>query len=283
MSIISLSFRPLLVAAALSLASTLAMAATPIDTSINQTRPLAPDGRVVIDNLKGRIEVQAWDRAEVKVEGSLGKGVEALRIEGDSRRLTVKVKYPNSGGGLFRGNASEPSELRLMVPRRADLEIDSVSAGIDVKGIAAGELSIDTVSGNVVVVGAPRKVEVDSVSGDLSLTVNSGQVDLESVSGKIDLRGRLDGDVNLETVSGRITVTAHESAVRDLSASTVSGDIRIASALSHGGEMSLESVSGDLDLRLPATLSATVHAKSFSGKLAAPHATIERPRHGPGS
>ena len=40
-----------------------AFAATPI----NQSRPLDPRGRVEIENMKGTIEVRAWDRAEVKI------------------------------------------------------------------------------------------------------------------------------------------------------------------------------------------------------------------------
>ena len=42
------------------LLSSAGMAATPID----QTRPLDPTGRIDIENLKGRIQVRAWDRAE---------------------------------------------------------------------------------------------------------------------------------------------------------------------------------------------------------------------------
>ena len=115
-----------------------ALAATPI----NETRPLDARGHLSIENLKGRIDVRAWDRNEVKIEGSLGQGVEKLEISGDARRLSVKVKYPRSGGlGFFSGSdKSEPSQLRLMVPLQVDLDIDAVSADIDVSGIASGEM-----------------------------------------------------------------------------------------------------------------------------------------------
>ncbi|MHB8912991.1 MAG: hypothetical protein ACYC42_10185, partial [Lysobacter sp.] len=49
-------------------------------TVINQSRPLDPRGRIEIENLKGRIEVRAWDRTEVRITGSLGDGVEKLEI-----------------------------------------------------------------------------------------------------------------------------------------------------------------------------------------------------------
>lgn len=260
-------------------AATQALAATPI----NETRALDPDGRVEIENLKGLIEVRGWDRPEVKIEGSLGRGAEKLEIDGDRKRLVVRVKYPNRVGLFSRSDRSEPSELRLMVPLRAGLEIDSVSADIDVNGVAPPMLSIDSVSGDVTVAAAPREANIESVSGDQQLTLNSGRVRIESVSGDVQLRGRLDGEVTMETVSGRIGLDVLGSGVRELSAATVSGDMRIATALATSGRIALESVSADLTLRLPRALSATVRGESFSGDLVAPGARIEKPRHGPGS
>jgi hypothetical protein len=275
---------PALIIAGLLTAPTLwsgARAATPI----NETRPLAARGHLSVDNLKGSIEVKAWDRNEVKIEGSLGQGVEKLEILGDAQHLSVKVKYPKSGGlGFFSGSdKSEPSQLRLMVPLQANLEVDAVSADIDVSGLASGELSIDSVSGNINVVGAPGEATIDSVSGDLRLILNSANVSTESVSGDIDLRGRLAGDVRVETVSGDIDVSGHQSSVKKFSGTTVSGDIRVGTALAGGGRIGLESVSGNLTLRMPANLSAQVLGKSFSGDLQAPDVKIERPKHGPGS
>ncbi|WP_167285215.1 DUF4097 family beta strand repeat-containing protein [Marilutibacter alkalisoli] len=258
-----------------------ALAATPID----ETRPLDPRGRVEIDNLKGSIDVQAWDRNEVKITGTLGEGVEKLDVSGTPSRLKIKVQYPNRGKvGLFGGSdRAEPSQLLLMVPLRADLEIDSVSADIKVSGVAPSELSIDTVSGDVDVAGAPDSIDVDSVSGDITLVVNSRKADVETVSGDIRLRGRLDGEVSIETVSGDAEVRVLESSLRRLTGSTVSGDIDASTALAGNGRIKLETVSGDVDLRMPRNLSASVRGKSFSGSLRAPGADILRPRHGPGA
>lgn len=261
--------------------SSSAQAATPI----NETRALDARGHLSVENVKGRIEVRAWDRNEVKIEGSLGQGVEKLEILGDAQHLSVKVKYPKTGGlGFFSGSdRSEPSELRLMVPLKADLDVDAVSADVDVNGLASGELSIDSVSGDVSVVGAPREATIDSVSGDLKLILNSTKVSTESVSGDVDLRGRLAGEVHVETVSGDINVSGHESSVRKLSGNTVSGDLAVSTALAAGGRIGLESVSGNLTLRVPANLSAQVRGESFSGDLVAPDVQISRPKHGPGS
>ena len=133
---------------------------------INQTRPLDPRGHIEIDNLKGRIQVRAWDRNEVHITGSLGDGVEKLVVEGDGDHLVVRAEYPKHIGG-WRGDRTGPTDLLLQVPLRADLDIESVSADIDVDGVAPGDLSIDTVSGDVVAAAAPRNADINSVSGDL--------------------------------------------------------------------------------------------------------------------
>lgn len=264
----------LLLATALLAPSALAQSA------INETRPLDPRGRVDISNVKGRIEVRGWERNEVQVTGTLGRGVERLDIDGSRDQLSIEVRYPKSGG--WGGNKTGPTELVVMVPVRADLDIESVAADVHVNGVAPAELQISSVSGSVVAAAAPRKADVETVSGSATLTLNSEDVDVSTVSGSIVLRGRLNGDIDAETVSGRIEVVVNGERVRDLSASTVSGSAAVTTALAPSGEISMESVSGDLLLRLPKDVSAQVSGESFSGNLKATGVTIEK-RRGPGS
>lgn len=268
---------PSLLFVALLASSASAGAATPI----NETRTLDARGRIDIENIKGRIQVRGWDRPEVKIAGSLGEGVEKLVVEGDAQHLVVKVQYPKRGG--WGGGKTGSSDLQLTVPIRAEVDIESVSADVDVSGIASSKLSVDTVSGDVYVAAAPSEVDVESVSGDLRLTVNSGEVDAQSVSGNIVLRGRMNGNIQTETVSGNIDVVVNGEQVRELAAHTVSGSADVQTALSPKGEINLESVSGDLRLVLPKNVSAQVRGESFSGDLKAPGARIQKPQHGPGA
>ncbi len=262
---------PLAMLAALSIAP--ALTATPID----ETRPLDPRGSVEVSNLKGRIQVRAWDRDEVRITGSLGEGVERLQIEGDRRSLEVKVRYPRNS------NRAEPTTLILDVPQLAELDIEGVAVDIDVQGMAGRSLDIESVSGDVVAVGAPQQADISSVSGNLQLNLNSGKVDVESVSGNISLRGRISGEVAAETVSGDIRIDSRGEPVRRLDTSSVSGSASYVGGLAPGGRISAESVSGDIRLQLPRALSARVQGESFSGDLRAPEADIDRPKYGPGS
>ena len=234
----------------LSLLACLAAPAAWAATPINQTRPLDARGRVEIENLKGSIQVRVWDKNEVRISGNLGQGVEKLVIEGDREHLVVRVQYPKRTG-WSSDNKSEPTDLRLDVPQFADLEIESVSAEVDVVGTAASELEIDSVSGDVAVAGAPQQASIDSVSGELHLTLNSGDVNVETVSGDIQLRGRLDGEVHAETVSGTISIDSKGQRLHHISTSSVSGDADVHAALADGGTLKAESVSGEVLLMLP--------------------------------
>jgi DUF4097 and DUF4098 domain-containing protein YvlB len=252
-------------------------AATPID----QARPLDPRGRIEIENLKGRIQVRAWERNEVRITGTLGDGVEKLVVEGDRDHLVVRVQYPKHIGA-WRSDQTGPTDLQLQVPLQADLDIESVSADIDIDGVAPGDFDVNTVSGGVVVAAAPKRADINSVSGDLRLTLNTAEASAETVSGDIVLVGRLDGEVHAETVSGDITIDSRGQRLRRLSTGTVSGDAQARVGLVNGGEIKSETVSGDIRLRLPKTLSARVSGESFSGDLDAPGAKVRKEEFGPG-
>jgi hypothetical protein len=257
-----------------------AFAATPI----NQTRPLAADGRVHIENIQGRITVRTWAQPQVRITGSLGKGAEKLDISGDARSLDIEVKYPDHGGWNLWGSKSrniEPTILEITVPQRASLDIESVSALVDVQQMAGRKLEVSNVSGaTVVTASSPGEANFENVSGDTTLRLTSNKVLAESVSGDIKLQGGLAGDVQLESVSGNLQLVAQ--ALSRLQVSTVSGDARLQAGLKPGGRIKGETLSGELGLTLPAGTSARLHAESFSGDLSSPSGKVQREEHGPG-
>ena len=51
------------------------------DTTVNKTIDASDDGLVSISNVAGSIDVVAWSRSAVKVEGRLGDDVEELIFE----------------------------------------------------------------------------------------------------------------------------------------------------------------------------------------------------------
>ncbi|PZO08682.1 MAG: hypothetical protein DCF27_08060 [Lysobacteraceae bacterium] len=268
-------------AALLALASSPALAATPI----NQVRPLSATGNVSIDNVKGRIVVRAWDRAEVGITGSLGEGVEKLLVEGTADDLRIEVRYPSSGGSWFgwggKGSQGQASVIEVSVPTGAGVTVDSVSANVDVAGVAGRSLSVDTVSGDVVVRAArPAEASIDSVSGDLDLDLQTASIAVDTVSGDVRIRGRVTGVVDLETVSGDVELAAGQ--VERLSISSVSGDSRVKARLAPGGRITTDSVSGGLTLSLGRDTSARLRVETFSGDISSPVGAVKAEQYGPG-
>lgn len=266
---------------ALSLWAASALAATPVD----ETRPLDPDGRVTINNLKGRISVRTWDRAEVRVTGTLGEGVEKVAIDGSRGSLDIKVVYPNSGDGLFGWWGRErggPSEIEVTIPVKAEVSAQGVSADIDIRDVQGSRLSAQSVSGGIEATGAPGEASFQSVSGSVRSVLDGSSVSAETVSGGIDIEGRPGDRIEVESVSGDIRVTAGK--LRRFDASTVSGSLDMEiGALARGGRITAETLSGRLELMLPASTSATLSIETFSGSIRSDAGEVKKPRHGPGA
>lgn len=270
---------------ALVLATSLfAAASAHASTPIDETRPLDATAEVSLDNVKGKITVDVWDRPEIHIGGFLGEGVEGLEIEGDAAKLHVEVDYPEGGGGWFGlgGGSAGESELQVTLPAGVELSIDAVSAEVRVNGVAGRRLSIDGVSGDISVDSTAAEIEIDVVSGGLTVQARSSEVSLESVSGDIDLRGQVSNEISVESVSGSLRVESGTS-LHAVRAGVVSGDIELHTPLASGARVNAESLSGDLELVLPASTSARLSASSFTGKLRSDAGKVEKPEHGPGS
>ena len=258
-----------------------ALAATPI----NETRPLNATGEVSISNVKGRIVVRTWNRPEVRITGSLGKGAKKLEIDSNPESIDIDVKFPNNGSGWNlwgrNDNKVEPTLLEVTIPQRASLEIESVSADVDVQQMAGRKLSVSSVSAPIVVTASsPGEAEFENVSGDITLRITTPNVQVQTVSGEVKLGGGLTGNVEMETVSGNLSLMAQ--ALNKLKANTVSGDLDMKAALKPGGTINLESLSGDVDLHLPRGTGAKVHVESFSGDIRSPSGSVDEEEHGPG-
>ncbi|MEO6173142.1 MAG: DUF4097 family beta strand repeat-containing protein [Arenimonas sp.] len=276
------TFKPVLSAVALTalLVPLSALAATPI----NQIRALNADGEVRVENVSGLIKIRVWNQAKVQITGSLGEGAEKLVVEGDARSLLVKVKYPESKGWFNWGGGvhiKEPSNLILMVPIKAALALEAVSADIDVQGSAAPRMSIDSVSGNSSVLASTvGKLSVESVSGNVVLKLTSPQVSVNTVSGDVKMLGHLNNRVDVETVSGNIDLET--PVLNQLHFNTVSGDGRFHTSLANDGRIEMDSVSGTLLLGLPKTSSVQLKLESFSGDISSAIGKVVKEEYGPG-
>lgn len=252
---------------------------------VDERRSVAADAQIELGNVRGRLDIQGWERNEIEITGSLGEGVKGLIIEGDERRLSVRVDYPRNGGGgwfgWWGGGQAGDSSLSIKLPQGASLDVESVSASVEVSAVEGARMSLNSVSGDIGMRGSPGRLEVSTVSGAQRLDSASADIRMETVSGQIRLSGAAPQSLGAESVSGDIELQL-EVAQGSVSAETVSGDVRL-TASRLAGQIRVESMSGSVDLRLPGSSSARLQASSFSGAIDSDAGEVERRRYGPGA
>src|SRR5262245_41709501 len=82
-------------------------------------RKVAADanGEVIISNVSGTIDVRGWDRNEVQVTGTVGRGVERVDVDTGKGRTVVKVVLPR--GSSHDGSA----DIEVSVPKGSRVEV----------------------------------------------------------------------------------------------------------------------------------------------------------------
>jgi hypothetical protein len=252
------------------------------DTPIQLRHEATPTAHISISNIAGTVNVVAWDRNEVQVDGRLGEGAKPLAITGSNGDLEIKVE-PQGGSGWFNWGGDSrmaPTTLELHVPKAASLDVNVISAPLVIDGMDGGSIEVNTVSGKARINARTPSLKVDSVSGGIEQAGHAGQAELQTVSGEI-LAPALGSSVDLQTISGRIQASG--GPWQKLTLSTVSGDVQLSGGLASGGSIGIDSMSGDVQLQLPANTSGTLHASSFSGDLRSDFGQAIEHDHGPGS
>ncbi len=233
----------------LLLASPPAVAATAVD----ERQDALPEGHVEVINVSGRVSVSGWERDEIAITGTLGRGVERLEFAVEGSYTRIEVIYPKNG-------RSDSSELEIRVPAGSSLDVRTVSASIRTEGVTgrqwlssvsgrirsdvfSSELEAETVSGSVTVSGHEQVavLTLKSVSGDIEASDVRGELDAGSVSGGIDVNAGMLDRARLGTTSGRITLEGGLAANGRYDISTTSG--RISITLDHDADLDLDAQS----------------------------------------
>ena len=250
-------FLPAMLALAFAAAAGAAGATDDDGRPVDERRPLKADAHVEVSNVAGEITVEAWDRNELHLTGTLSDEVEKLEITGDASRLKIEVKLPK------RTRNVEDTVLHLRVPAGISLEAEGVSADIEVRGIR-GDVEASTVSGDVELEVGSKNVEARSVSGDVNVQAPAASTRVESVSGDVTVRG-VKGDVRGETVSGNVEVRTQVA--RRVEVKSVSGDLEVEAELAVDAEVEAETMSGDGRLSVPRRPDVEIDLETYSGEI----------------
>lgn len=274
---------PPLLHGVLSLSLLCGLSLAQAQTALDESRTLAADARVSISNVKGSIQVVGGQSDTLRLRGELGQDAKLKPIGNDPRNLKIEVEYPNSSGWGWGAARGGDTRLEIELPRGVALEVDAVSARIDIRGVSGERIKAASVSGRIELHdSAPQRLQVETVSGSQRIDSGAPAIELESVSGAIEIDARAADSLRAEAVSGAIDVRLQQP-IHDLRMETVSGRVRVIGGPRADGSLRIETLSGALRLELPADTSARIEAESFSGRIRSPVGEVERPEFGPGS
>jgi hypothetical protein len=239
------------------------------EEKFNKTETLAKDGKVILSNVSGKIEIQSWDQAQVKIDAtkisdssSLERAKEncasvIIEVTKSGNIVQIATKYPNR-----LRNVNVSVNYMIWVPDKASVNIKSVSSSVAVTSIG-GSLEGNLVSGNATLSKIAGSVDFRTVSGRIEVQDVGVDIDVKTVSGWISAT-RIKGSVDAETTSGSI-VLKEISEAKSVRAKVLSGRISYDGLLGAGSKFDLETLSGGIDLTLPANANFELDAKTFSG------------------
>lgn len=252
-----MNIRYAVIATSVLLATPAAQAVQNIDRSL----PTGATPSVEISNVQGRVTVTAWDQQVVKVTGTIENDQTEFEFVGDQRHVVIKVR-PESGKS--HRNHDE-AILDIKVPAGASLDINTVSADIDVQGVR-GEQRLQAISGGVTTVAYSEQLDIRTISGDAVVngTGGKGRIDVQSVSGGVTVRG-VDGEVEAQSVSGNVELDL--GTVTRLSLETVSGNLKASLTLASDARLDAESVNGNIDVRFAKPVNGEFEFETFSGNI----------------
>ena len=241
-----------LIVSALCLTTGGVLAGEKVDKSLDA----ATDGVIEVEVVRGEVTIEGWDKNVVQVVGTLDDRSEKLIFERSGKNIRIEDDVPNN---LRSG---EGSKLTIKVPRQSSLNVDVVSADLNVSQVK-GKSELSTVSGDLRATDLGDEVELKSVSGDVKLKGAGKILTIGSVSG--DVHADVSAErINGETVSGDLII-ASAGRVSRANLESVSGDIKLDAALADDVELDAETVSGDITITAMGAVNARLRIETGPG------------------
>ncbi|HCL90726.1 MAG TPA: hypothetical protein DHW70_05340 [Candidatus Atribacteria bacterium] len=165
------------------------------------------------------IKVHFYGRSALKSEKALPKLI--TNLEGS--KLKIGIEYPKV---LFY-NANVVLDVYIPQDYRGNINIDTVSADVDISDLDLNNFHCKTVSGDLRIESlGSDNLTLNTTSGDVDIVDFSGNLKADLVSGDIDVRYRVfDNNVDVKTISGEVKIDLPQNAEFYLKTNTVSGEV----------------------------------------------------------
>jgi DUF4097 and DUF4098 domain-containing protein YvlB len=257
-------FRTPILALALALAWASAEASVTVKKQFQQSYPLKSGGELDVRNTNGGITVEAWDRAEVRVEAvkqvkaatsekaeELAKQIK-IDVQQAAGSLRIETKLPKSGDGfmdwLTGNDASFSVTYKIQAPRDVVAKLVSTNGGLRLVG-TRGRANLETVNGGVTVERTEGDVQVETTNGGITVIEAAGALEGSTTNGGITAQlTRVDGDINLETTNGGVVLKLPRDLRANLDVATSNGGIHSdLEVQGQGGEKNRKRLVGEVN------------------------------------
>ena len=227
---------------------------------VDKTLEVSKNSYVRIEHVNGAAKISGWDKAEVKVSGTLGDKTDKFIFERDGNDVVIKVKTKkHSGWGNW--GSDDGDDLTIFVPINSKINYSSVNAEVEVSGVRGGA-DVETVNGGIEVKNLAGRIRLEAVNGEINASELEGDVKIETVNGDIRSRSSQGRDDRYSSVNGDINV---QSQSEQLQVETVNGDVEL--SLGSVRQLNLETVNGSLEAKMNLQKNGEVTASSVGGSV----------------
>lgn len=243
-----------------------------------RTVKVGASGTIELRNIAGDISVTAGggDSATIEiVKSARGSsdadareqlGLVTVDVVERAGRVEVTARYPDDNRRRGRRNINVSTAYRVTAPAGTRIKVESISGGVTTTGVH-GELTLNSISGDIRVERAGRAVTATSISGNVELISASADAvaELSSTSGNVTARNITVQRIDMGSISGNVRATDLQADTAELH--TMSGDVEYTGSLTRGGTYEFRTHSGDVRLTLGGGTGFELEASTFSGEV----------------
>ena len=184
---------------------------------------------IYIHSVSSDVSVFSTDEEDIKIHfyGKFAAESEKVlpkliaNIEGN--QLKIEIKYPK----VLFNNDNVVLDVYIPQDYTGNINIDTVSADVDMNGLDLNDFKYKTVSGDLRIESlGSDNLKLHTTSGDVDIVDFSGNLEADSVSGDIDVEYRVfDNNVDVKTISGKVKIDLPKNSEFYLKTNTVSGEV----------------------------------------------------------
>ena len=165
------------------------------------------------------IKIHFYGRTALKSEKASPKLI--TNLEGS--KLKIEIEYPK----VIFYNADVVLDIYIPQDYTRNINIDAVSADVDISNLDINNFQCKTVSGDLKIKSlGSDNLTLNTTSGEVNIMDFTGNLKADSVSGDINVRyGVFDNNIDVKTISGKVEIDLPQYAEFYLKTNTVSGEI----------------------------------------------------------